>query len=621
MATLINNAGVQHYANKMCDANNRKVGSKSLPTALNDIDSLIDEMKTQFDAEYGSALDMKLSNNENIFSVGAGTDINKRSEVENGFTDVELSGNSLVNLFTTTQNFTSSGNNITRNGFVITLSNTSSWSKTGNRLNLKPNTTYYAQITCENKSDSNCSSYIRLSHNLNHSTSVSIPKFPANSTTTQNSVFTTDDTGLVLLSVERGEGTNESIFYDIILLEGDWTNKPIPQYFQGLKSIGEKDDGNHKINITSKGKNLIDIRNFKSTNDTTKSRNVTVELKGSKIILSSNKTSNYTCSTIKMDVNQIKGKSIIIYNDGVKSTNNPNNGRIIQFNIEKTDGTWEYIGSTKSGTKVNIPQNIKRVEFCLYTNNSNIIDVTNTVEIDNLMLCYLDTPQTPYELYKEDKKEILLNEPLRGLPNGVKDTIEKINGEWKIVRRCGEIIFNGEENWILSDYNGETTSRYRLNYLNITDIAKKINSIGICNTIPVYSNSYWNQDFEMIENDTTFINIRKKIYNNLNEFKEWLSQNPTKVVYELETSIIEDISPITLQCWKNGTISIDEVLPVETTHTVALNKPAQIKRNIEELTALRKRVEALEDFYDKVALEQSHQLSLISHSIELDYNI
>ena len=103
--------------------------------------------------------------------------------------------------------------------------------------------------------------------------------------------------------------------------------------------------------------------------------------------------------------------------------------------------------------------------------------------------------------------------------------------------------------------------------------------------------------------------------------KQWLSQNPTKVVYELETPIIEDISPITLQCWKNGTIFIDEVLPVETTHTVALNKPAQIRRNIEELTALRKRVQALEDFYDQVALEQSHQLSLLNNSIELDYDI
>ena len=51
--------------------------------------------------------------------------------------------------------------------------------------------------------------------------------------------------------------------------------------------------------------------------------------------------------------------------------------------------------------------------------------------------------KTPYQPYKEDKKEISLNEPLRGLPNGVRDTIEKVNGEWKIVRRCGQDTLNG----------------------------------------------------------------------------------------------------------------------------------------------------------------------------------
>ena len=259
MTTLINKESTQHYANKMVLAENRKVGSKSLPTALNEIDALIDEMKTYFDAEYGSALDMKLENNKNVFSVGTGINIDKKSEVENSFTDVELSGNSLVNLFTTTQNFTSAGSNIVRNGFVITLSNTSEWTKIGNRLNLKPNTTYYAQVTCENKSNNTCSSYVRLSHDINHPDGINVAIFPANSTATQNTVFTTDDTGLVLLSVERGQGTNKSIFYDIILLEGNWTNKPIPQYFQGLKSIGEKEDGNHKISISSIKKNLLKL--------------------------------------------------------------------------------------------------------------------------------------------------------------------------------------------------------------------------------------------------------------------------------------------------------------------------------------------------------------------------
>ena len=98
MAQVLDKQGLQHYANKMCNADNRKVGSKSLPTALNDIDTAIDGFKTLFESEYGSALDMKLENNENIFSVGTGTNVDKRSEVENSFTDVELSGNSLVNI-------------------------------------------------------------------------------------------------------------------------------------------------------------------------------------------------------------------------------------------------------------------------------------------------------------------------------------------------------------------------------------------------------------------------------------------------------------------------------------------------------------------------------------------
>ena len=101
-------------------------------------------------------------------------------------------------------------------------------------------------------------------------------------------------------------------------------------------------------------------------------------------------------------------------------------------------------------------------------------------------------------------------------------------------------------------------------------------------------------------------------------FKQWLSQNPTKVIYQLDTPIIEDISPITLQCWKNGTISIDESLPVESTHTVALNKSAQIQKNIEELTLLRNRIEALEKQYNNSTLNQAYELELLRFDMELD---
>ena len=94
---VLDKQGLQHYATKMCNAENRKVGSKSLPTALNDIDTAIDGFKTLFDNEYGTPVAATIENNSNIFTVGTGNGIDKSNEVQNSFTDIELSGNSLVN--------------------------------------------------------------------------------------------------------------------------------------------------------------------------------------------------------------------------------------------------------------------------------------------------------------------------------------------------------------------------------------------------------------------------------------------------------------------------------------------------------------------------------------------
>ena len=98
MAQVLDKQGLQHYANKMCNADNRKVGSKNLPTALNEIDIAIDGFKTLFETEYGTPVNMELENNENVFSIGTGTNINKKDDVENSFTDLRIGGNTLVNL-------------------------------------------------------------------------------------------------------------------------------------------------------------------------------------------------------------------------------------------------------------------------------------------------------------------------------------------------------------------------------------------------------------------------------------------------------------------------------------------------------------------------------------------
>ena len=605
MTTLINKESTQHYANKMVLAENRKVGSKSLPTALNEIDALIDEMKTYFDAEYGSALDMKLENNKNVFSVGTGTNVDKRSEVENSFTDVELSGNSLVNithpLYPMHIKWTHEGT--WQSKFIMYADapniNTNSAHKKV-MFNPKDKTTY--TIVC-NVIKNTSSGNVAL-HNAEKTTcmfkthmhikpsDVGILKF----------VQTADYSGLdmsrkdlvVLRTQSSGVASGEIEITDIMILEGDYTNKPIPQYFEGLKSIGEKEDGNHKISISSTGKNLCPYNNAEFQANETRPW---VDMLGVEGIYGGSNVANRTRTWFYLS----EGKYKLSY----KTEN-----CIIQV-INKNENL------------IDLSKNFKGGYVCIRIKSNT---TSGTYSVKDLQIELSET-QTHYEPYKENKKEISLNEPLRGLPNGVRDTIEKINGEWKIVRRCVQIDLNGTEYWTHenpSQEDGVNTVLFSSSkILNAKDFPQ------LCDRfIPKKGNLMLNfhPDSEGVgcwsAKDNVNIRINKSRLSTVDSagFKTWLSQNPTKVLFELATPIIEDISPITLQCWKNGVISIDEVLPVETNHTVALNKSAQIKNNIKELTTLRKRVEDLESFYDKIALEQAYQLDLVNHSYELDYN-
>ena len=151
MAQILDKQGLQHYANKMCNADNRKVGSKNLPTALNEIDIAIDGFKTFFETEYGTPVNMELENNENVFSIGTGTDIDKKDDVENSFTDVELSGNSLVNCLITDKLYKDSNYLEFENSPVITKDSITLKSKKLNHVRfcpkiecgvIKPNTKY-----------------------------------------------------------------------------------------------------------------------------------------------------------------------------------------------------------------------------------------------------------------------------------------------------------------------------------------------------------------------------------------------------------------------------------------------------------------------------------------------
>ena len=623
MATLINNAGVQHYANKMVLAENRKVGSKSLPTALADIDNLIDEMKTQFDAEYGSALDMELENNENVFSVGTGTNIDKKDDVENSFTDVEIKGTTLVNIygkgFSDVANIGNGSGEIVDDGYYKLVANGSfrnAFLQKG-KFPMKPSTVYTV-IMFVRKETLVGSKHFMLSDGTSDSP-FQDSSIDLNGIGTYTKKVTTlsdfDSTNFCFRGYILPQATSGELEFKVMLLEGDWTNKPLPQYFEGMKSVGQDDVNGHKIEILSQNKNLLTQDKYETWGNEVNieySGNLEKYVECSKTPFKVEPNTTYTFSALMRATSNLKDAEMYVY--------------------EYRKGETKFFKATPKHVSTNDILDFKRISYTFTTtsntdrillrfDNNGSLD-GNTATLTCKEYCLSLGNNVTYVEPKSNKKEILLNEPLRGIPNGIKDTIEKVNGEWKIVRKVGSIVLNGSEPW-KEQVDGSTEefldircgyptllNRNRQNGLcDKFNYITKGSPIGEQEGIQLYTHATQSQ----------FIaSMSKSRFSTVDSFKEYLAQNHTTVLYELVTPIIEDISPITLQCWKNGTISIDEVLPVESTHTVALNKPAQIKRNIEELTELRNRVKKLEETLDCMSLDQALQFQLLNHSINLD---
>ena len=383
--------------------------------------------------------------------------------------------------------------------------------------------------------------------------------------------------------------TNKYVLDYAILLEGRHITNP-PKYFQGMKSIGENQ--NNKINILScNGGNIISNPRYK--------RGYYVDYRNG----NEREEVNYSCTDyIEIEPN----REIRVINTNFNIVFYDSNKNYIKRTLQ------DFIGSN-TNFKTITPSNASYVRFstlneaigtegCFY--GDSIGDINTEIRID--------------------KKEISLNEPLRGLPNGTRDTIEKIDNEWKLIRRCGFRTITGDEHWTWSNSGQQQSEEIIAVYF--IEAESKEYSVLLSDKQASLTKYEWDHFVRegIYRGSSGFgLTIRRNRLSDsssLVPIKEWIKANKFDVIYELTQPIIEDINPIILQCWKNGTISIDEILPVETNHTVALNKSAQIKNNIKELTTLRKRVEDLESFYDKIALEQAYQLDLVNHSYELDYN-
>lgn len=217
--------------------------------------------------------------------------------------------------------------------------------------------------------------------------------------------------------------------------------------------------------------------------------------------------------------------------------------------------------------------------------------------------------------YKQHKTEILLDEPLRSLPNGVCD---EIVGN-KLIRRVGKVTLTGEEGW-WSNWTNASFFEWFSN-LRITNWKPISDNITWCSNKLKSTTSYSIEHqgqfncfcFGVDWNATNPKVIVRPSYDiveegNVDQFKEWLKKNNMIILYELAEPIIEELpNSITLQGFDDTTMYIENSI----TPTISYGYNALIPYK-EELKTQKEEVET-----NTLDIENN----IIPYLMDMEYNL
>ncbi|MBP3906267.1 MAG: hypothetical protein J6D12_04025, partial [Peptostreptococcaceae bacterium] len=171
-------------------------------------------------------------------------------------------------------------------------------------------------------------------------------------------------------------------------------------------------------------------------------------------------------------------------------------------------------------------------------------------------------------------KEITLQEPLRGLPNGVRDRIVVKDGKLMIERNCAEITPSGDEVWTCWYGNSLLDSEYLSFYMSFEGMNYKPNKdYALISDILIDSNNtLWDKDLKsnsVALNADTIISLQIGVkkselqIQDVNGFKQWLKTNKPRITYLLATPIYEELPiDLTLNTYNDIThISTNSTIP------------------------------------------------------------
>ena len=326
----------------------------------------------------------------------------------------------------------------------------------------------------------------------------------------------------------------------ILILEGNYTNKPIPrEYFEGLQSTFEdklitqemvdtgeelaENLGKYRVGVKFVGKNLFDGKLELGTlsSETGTPVNVTNEVRCINYI----KIPKYKNLVITaIDFNKFIGVRYYNYN-------------------------FEYLGyeGVKNKQNLTIPENAVYFKFKAITT-----DLSLKIQIEE------GTVATQYEPFKEYNTSVYLNSPLlKG-----DEIVWKEDGLYHY-HKMKKNVLDGSKTVVAYGNNSDTHNTFNvINSLNPTGV---MYSNIICDKFKNGNVLIEEDVVTALTNANLYFRVNKTIANTTEGFAKWLQDNLTTVIYQLENPFYEKISDnkFITETTNNATLHIDSTIPCQ----------------------------------------------------------
>ena len=229
--------------------------------------------------------------------------------------------------------------------------------------------------------------------------------------------------------------------------------------------------------------------------------------------------------------------------------------RIVSYNFIPIKNNIQY--------KLSSVDNLSLSRICFYDNNKQFISqsyttdfisptnakylrfaFTNTENIESQIMLEEGSTASTYEPHKSNTLTTYPQITLHSI-GGIKDELDLVNET--VTRRIGEIVLNGSEDWKTGGWSNQTKS------IGFETIIK--NDVGTSAFIKAISDKLLYDSFSNFQNDGEYFDmvdagneclririLRSKLSTeDVKGFKQWLSQNPITVQYELATPITESV--------------------------------------------------------------------------------